>query len=86
MKKNIKTLAEWGKSGIGIDKFLQPFDQVDSSLYHRMGSIVCPRFCNIDFIQVGEADSEYGGIYYYATFQHVNSKYYYLGSLPGFEN
>lgn len=82
----MKTFKQWEKSGIDLDDFLQPMDEVDERLYLYAGEIVAPKYCSNSLIQMGEAHDKIHGIYHYMTFRNVGFKYYYLGILPEFKS
>jgi len=83
----MKTMKQWDKSGLDLDQFLNPLDQIDWDLFsHIVCGYVASNYDDGIFGQCGEAMSSIMDgdkeVYTYETVRSFGFKYFYIGILP----
>ena len=83
----MKTLQQWDDSGLDLDKFIEPFDEIDWYLFeHILCGYVASNYDDGGFGQCGEAWSSIKDgekeVYTYETVKDFGDRYFYLGILP----
>lgn len=87
-----KTLKEWEKSNLSLDKYLTEPCEIDEELSLYLGEITIPNYsggngltqCGDAIKEEVAADDDEDYVYYYMTTLEVNNKCFYLGILPEF--
>lgn len=85
MKK--KTLKQWEKSNLDLDKFLFEPCEIDEEMFNWIGEIISPQYLGEGIVQGGDCDRHVDGVGFYATAYHDSqfNTYFYLGILPEFK-
>jgi hypothetical protein len=85
-RTTIKTYQGWEDGPeMSATDYLKPGDEVDEEMVDHFGGVVSPQYCTHQFTQVGEAEREENGRYFYMTFGRFGERYLYLGILPPFK-
>lgn len=80
-----KTLKQWEKSDIDLDKFLTESPcEIDEDLYNYIASTIPAQYMFAWLVQWLEANRENNWVLEYSTVYFVWHKYYYLWILPEF--
>jgi len=76
----MKTLAGWKKSGLNLEKYLRPGDEINDELYFYMLECGNPVFWRAGVFAMVDPSCEAGGELYYSAFQDRGAGYRFLGN------